>query len=255
MHRELAEAGLRYQKTGSGAVVFVGDIGVKASSVDRQASLSKLQARLGAYKSPPQSAPPRQRKLEPINSMPREWGEYNAARQAHYDAKTEDKLALDQRLADESLALSSAQRVERAELLRGRWRGRGVALNALRSAIAEVQATEGAALKEKHRVAREQHRLRFRPYPDFKDWQYSLGQPHPSSIADERDEPPTPRHIPGFRPAIRGREVHYTRAELPEGPDQPVSFVDKGERIKVHEWCREDPFWPPYNWPTKMGTH
>ena len=43
LHRELAEADLRYEKTGSGATVFVGDIGVKASSVDRQASLSKLQ--------------------------------------------------------------------------------------------------------------------------------------------------------------------------------------------------------------------
>lgn len=54
LHRELAAKGMRYEKTGSGATLFVGDVGVKASSADRDASLSKLQKRLGAYQPPPQ---------------------------------------------------------------------------------------------------------------------------------------------------------------------------------------------------------
>jgi hypothetical protein len=42
MHRKLAEVGLRFEKKGSGAVIFVGDIAVKASSVDRAFSMKKL---------------------------------------------------------------------------------------------------------------------------------------------------------------------------------------------------------------------
>lgn len=239
LHRELAEVGLRYEKTGSGAKVILGENEVKASSVDRQASLSKLQARLGAYEPPAQPAPVRSRKSEPIESMPREWEEYNAGRQAHYAAKTQDKEALDLRLADERQALSSAQRTQR-KLLDGDWQGRGDALNALRSAIAEEQATERAEMNARHRSEREQHRRNFPPYPDFKDWPHTLGRLHPPIIAGERDELPTPRRIPGFRSTIRDREVHYTRANLPEGPDQPVSFVDQGKRIRVDEWREED---------------
>lgn len=44
LHRELAAKGMRYEKTGSGATVFVGDVGVKASDVDRNASLPKSRS-------------------------------------------------------------------------------------------------------------------------------------------------------------------------------------------------------------------
>ena len=171
LHRKLAGAGLRYEKTGSGATVFVGDTGVKASSVDRQASLSKLQTRLGPYESPAQPDPIRVRRPEPIKPMPHEWDEYIANRKAHYAAKAAARLALDQRLADERSTLFKEQRERRTALLRGRWKGIGEALNALRSVLAAEQAAEKATLKDKHRAAREAHRRRFRSYPDFKLWQ------------------------------------------------------------------------------------
>ncbi|WP_069638512.1 TraI/MobA(P) family conjugative relaxase [Burkholderia sp. PAMC 26561] len=49
VHRELANNGMRYEKVGSGAVVFVGEIGVKASRTDRAASLLKMEKRLGKF--------------------------------------------------------------------------------------------------------------------------------------------------------------------------------------------------------------
>ena len=49
MHRKLAEAGLRFEKKGSGAVIFVGDIAVKASSVDRAFSMKKLCRKWGEF--------------------------------------------------------------------------------------------------------------------------------------------------------------------------------------------------------------
>ena len=42
LHEGLAEVGLRFEKKGSGALVWVGDVAVKASSVDRSFSMPKL---------------------------------------------------------------------------------------------------------------------------------------------------------------------------------------------------------------------
>ncbi|MDR1947254.1 MAG: relaxase/mobilization nuclease domain-containing protein [Desulfovibrio sp.] len=49
LHTKLAANGLRFTKKGSGAIIFVGDIAVKASSVDRAFSLKNLEKRLGAF--------------------------------------------------------------------------------------------------------------------------------------------------------------------------------------------------------------
>ena len=54
LHQKLANVGMRYERKGSGAMVYVGDIGVKSSDVYRPASLPKLQKKLGPYE-PPQS--------------------------------------------------------------------------------------------------------------------------------------------------------------------------------------------------------
>ena len=241
LHRDLAGVGMRYEKSGSGATVFVGDTGVKASSVDRQASLSKLQKRLGLYEPPAQPDRVTPRNAEPIKPMPREWDDYIAGRKAHYAAKAAAKRALEHRLAEEMRALSEQQRAQRAAVLRGRWRGLADEFNALRSVIAAEQAAEKAALKEKHRAAREQHRQAFRSYADFKLWQrIPFIQPDPAPIPGERDDPPAPRDIRAFKSMIRGREVYYTRKDIPEQPRQPVSFVDRGKRINVLEWRDED---------------
>ncbi len=52
LHARLAECGMRYERKGSGAVVHVGDVLVKASDISRAASLMALQKRLGAYEPP-----------------------------------------------------------------------------------------------------------------------------------------------------------------------------------------------------------
>ncbi len=49
LHEKLAGVGLRFEKKGSGAIIFVGDIAVKASSVDRAFSMGKLCKRLGDF--------------------------------------------------------------------------------------------------------------------------------------------------------------------------------------------------------------
>ena len=56
LHTRLAESGLRYEKVGSGARVVAGALEVKASVVSRDASLGRIEKRLGPYE--PAGAPP-----------------------------------------------------------------------------------------------------------------------------------------------------------------------------------------------------
>ena len=50
LHACLAQLGMRYERKGSGAVVVVNSIPVKASRVARQAALKQLEKRLGAFR-------------------------------------------------------------------------------------------------------------------------------------------------------------------------------------------------------------
>ena len=49
-HNLLSLNGMRYEKKGSGAVIVVGDVAVKASSVSKNLTLSKLEKQLGRFK-------------------------------------------------------------------------------------------------------------------------------------------------------------------------------------------------------------
>ena len=250
LHRELAAKGMRYEKTGSGATLFVGDVGVKASSADRDASLSKLQKRLGAYQPPPQRQQVAQREPEPIKPDVPGWKDYITGRKAHYAEKNAAKLAQDKRQEQERKQIAEQQKARRDELMHGNWKGKGEVLNAMRSVIAAEQAAEKAALKEKHQKQREQHRQQFRPYPDLEQWQRMQKSPElaeqwrhrasePQRIEGASGEPPTPRDIRAYQPEIVGQQVHYSRKEE-AGAGGGVSFVDKGKSIDIHDWRNRD---------------
>ncbi|MGE4418004.1 MAG: TraI/MobA(P) family conjugative relaxase, partial [Marinobacterium sp.] len=195
LHRELAAKGMRYEKTGSGATVFVGDVGVKASDVDRNASLAKMQKRLGEYQPAPERQQVAQREPEPIKPDVPGWKDYITGRKAHYAEKNAAKLALDKRQEQERKALQAQQKARRAELMRGNWKGKGEVLNAMRSVIAAEQAAEKAALKEKHQKERAQWRQQFRPYPDLEQWQRM--QKSPELAEQWRHRASEPQRIEG----------------------------------------------------------
>ena len=90
LHQQLAEKGLRFEKKGSGAIIFVGEIAVKASSVDRAFGMSKLCKRLGDFvpalaaktedkiDTPPAPLPP-----EPVSAVNLdEWRQYQEEKSA-----------------------------------------------------------------------------------------------------------------------------------------------------------------------------
>ena len=93
MHRKLAEAGLRFEKKGSGAVIFVGDIAVKASSVDRAFSMKKLCRKWGEftegnYTEEKEALPP-----EPVSSVNlEEWKLYQQEFEEEQEARNDEAI-------------------------------------------------------------------------------------------------------------------------------------------------------------------
>lgn len=85
LHQQLAEKGLRFEKKGSGALIFVGEIAVKASSVDRDFGMSKLCKRLGEFIPAPSAeeadTPPPPLSPEPVSAINiEEWRQYQQER-------------------------------------------------------------------------------------------------------------------------------------------------------------------------------
>ena len=79
LHEKLAGAGLRFEKKGSGAILFVGDIAVKASSIDRAFSMGKLCKKLGEFVPGNYPGAPVKMAPEPVSSVNlEEWKEYQA---------------------------------------------------------------------------------------------------------------------------------------------------------------------------------
>jgi len=244
LHQGFAAAGMRYEKTGSGATIFIGQVGVKASSADRSASLAQLQKRFGPHEPPGIAHRVAERKPEPLQQRTPGWETYIAGRKAHAAAREAATVELRQRHQAERKRLLAEQRVRREEVLGGNWRGRGDLRNALQSVLAAEQAAAKACLAE--RQARERHALRqcFRPYPDLEQWHHKRENPHlaeqwryrahePQGMEGEGDDVPRRRDIRDYTAIMQGREVFYSRmaAAFPD-----VAFIDRGRRIDIVDW-------------------
>lgn len=242
-HRSMAQAGLRYERKGSGALIWVGDQPVKASAAARGASLSKLQKRLGPFEPNDQESPnvyisheaaephlgrigeltgyglrnlsechlahhngrpvagvlsldartyrsgyeglrrpPRSKESnltgvsdrapEPVAPhASRGWNEYRAEKDNFF---TERKRAQERTKIEHQsrrVELRNRHRVERNEIFRGSWKGRGIILNALRSVTAAQQASELAALKDREHEERAALRANYgTSFPDYETW-------------------------------------------------------------------------------------
>ena len=57
VHQQLGQVGIRYERGGGGAVLFVGDVAVKASVVERAARFASLQKKLGPFEPQNQEKP------------------------------------------------------------------------------------------------------------------------------------------------------------------------------------------------------
>jgi hypothetical protein len=110
LHEGLRKVGLRFEKKGSGAIVFVGDIAVKASSVDRNFGLSKLCKRLGDFESGDYAPEMKTPESEPLSSVAlEEWREHQALRAQEAEKRREQQ----KRIAAAMLMARAGQRERR----------------------------------------------------------------------------------------------------------------------------------------------
>ena len=242
LHSGLEQLGMKFEKKGSGAVIWVGDVPVKASSVDRSASMSTLIKRLGAYEAAPANATlPRPLAPMPAKDNQSGWADYRRERQAHQVARDADKLALSNLVSSQRAALFSRHKSARETLWSSRkWKGQGGGLNAARSLLAAEHAAEKADLKDQHQRSRELGRHEFGTFPSYEDWLRAQGN-HAAAeayrhsrqenlISSDKPSSAPARlvDIRAFRGAARGSEVYYTQ----EGY-RSASFVDRGHHIAI----------------------
>lgn len=177
LHRELAAIGIEYRRKGSGGVLVVGEIVVKASSAGRGCSLPLLSKRLGAFEPASPTAEVRTRMPEPTAPTATRRA-YVAARHAHLDRKRDDEQALKRRHAAERAALAEAQRLERSSRYASEsWKGRGRERNEIAHLVATEHAAMRRALLDRHAADRAALRDRYPPWPRYSDWASALRGP------------------------------------------------------------------------------
>jgi hypothetical protein len=244
LHKGLAEKGMRFEKKGSGALLWVGDQPVKASTAGRDCSMAALQKRLGDFVPGPSVEPPQPRG-QPIEPAAPGVRHYIEERQRHYQQRHAERIRTVDRQREEWQRLAAHHRSERRELLGGSWRGKRDVLNVARSLLAARQAQDKAALRGRQRLERLQLPQDKGRFPSYEEWlarsnrdlanRWRHRERRPPSIEGPTFEQPAPRDIRAFSAVVDGWKVHYHLT----GTRGPPAFTDRGQRIDIHDRRRE----------------
>lgn len=233
LHRELAAIGIEYRRKGSGGVLVVGEIVVKASSAGRGCSLPLLSKRLGAFEPSSPTAEVRTRMPEPVAPTATRRA-YVAARHAHLDRKRDDEQALKRRHAAERAALAEAQRLERSSRYSSEsWKGRGRERNEIAHLVATEHAAVRQALLDRHAADRAALRDRYPPWPRYSDWASALRGPVIKSARPAEDVRPDAAEPERRDPAERSPAL--TIATHQPGRPPPAASATDITSLPAHE--------------------
>jgi ribosomal protein S30 len=255
VHEGLAQVDMRYERKGSGAMLWVADQPLKASCIGREFSRIRMEERLGEFQpdSRGNSIPLQPRTAEPLRpDMPANWAEYRKTLVAN--RKQKEAAQVQQRMDHRaSREMQSAEfRKERSALYQGgKWSGN--ALNVARSLLAADHAKRKAELMERQKRERDSLRMRFGRRKTFEQflveqgepqlaeqWRYRDSETPCTAILGDSDEIPRKRDIRDFTAQVRQSahsqlaEIHYSSLTDPSR----VSFTDRGKRIDV--WQAQD---------------
>jgi hypothetical protein len=248
MQEGLAREGIRFERKGSGAVLWIGDEPVKASSAGRDCSMAALEKRFGelTLNLEPKVPEAPVRTPEPVERDSARWGTYAEERTRHYEERAASRERLRDIQRDEWRRMADRQRRERDDIFKGSWSGRGDLLNATRSQLAARQAQEKAELRdqqklERVRLLREQER-----FPGFKDWlaqrspdlaqQWRYRERQPPTLEGPTFERPVPHDIRAFEAVADGGIVQYRLA----GDRGSPAFTDRGKVIDIRDCHRRE---------------
>lgn len=171
LHAELGKEGCRYEKKGSGAVLFVGKVPVKVSSISQQLSHKKLEKRLGSFVEMPEVFV-RKIKEEPLIKND-ESEQYLEDRRLFFMRKQATRKKLEETFLIEKETLKKRQRKEREELYNSlpSWKGKGTILNALRLELAKEHDNEWEFFAESKRDRRKVLFTKDKDrWPSFAEW-------------------------------------------------------------------------------------
>lgn len=241
---ELQQLGMRYEYKGSGAIIWVGEVAIKASNVDRQATRAAMDGRLGPMPASfPKGKPAATRKPTALHENQLGWTTYRAGREESNSAKRHAFAELRARQKSEWSEVLEQNKRERTILTELNWRKQGHALNALRSVTAAEQASARAAMTERHAEERRNLRNQHPPWPRYEDWlrnggrtdaadSYRHGGAASVSVTGLGDHSAlaTARDIRDYQAIIRGGFVHYL---LREDKGAGAAFVDHGRKVDI----------------------
>ena len=236
LHAGLKQVGLSFEKKGSGAIIWVGEHAVKASSVDRAFSMGKLCKRLGEFVAgdyediPPSPAP------EPLYPALRPaWEMYRNAVKAERAAKNE----LEEKAKDEVKRLKAQQARERREKL-ARIAKYGVPfLNIGRHCLKLEHVEQLRELRDKLKAAFPSRRVK-----RFSDWLKTQGQPFHALHAVTYEATDKARHTPApispevaslpqaklfmeYAKAVNAKRYRVTAIEMGANGEKKVMILDK----------------------------
>ncbi len=188
LHACLKQAGLRFEKKGSGAIIWVGQQAVKASSVDRAFSMGKLCKRLGDYVAGDYEDVALSPGSEPLYPALRPaWEMYRSALKAEREAKKE----FEGNARDAVKRLKEQQAKERREKL-ARLAKYGVAfLNIGRHCLKLEHVQQLRELRASLRAT-----LPARSVKRFSDWLKTQGRPFNPLYAVTHEDTGRARHPP-----------------------------------------------------------
>jgi hypothetical protein len=260
LHDLVRTNGMRYEKKGSGAVIHVGDIAVKASSVSRNLSLNKLEKSLGTYQPSPDNLAIDSQKAAKISEAKplgksnnnADWKAYITERKGYYRDKKllRERLSMTQR--EEKKEMRVRQSAERTELFSS-LKGKGFSRAQIakhRSILASKHAYESAVLKESQKLERGRLQKHHPAYVSYEQWlrEHSrayeadawrhrkdsgfiqMEPPNAGNSESVITEPNGPKGLPGFIMAVTKQGLRYCR----EPEQKEASFIDYGRVIRVY---------------------
>jgi hypothetical protein len=273
LHVLMASNGMRYEKKGSGAVIHVGDIVVKASSVSRGLSFKNLEKTLGEYrlltdygqayapilaegdkiaKSAEIAKPEKISEPKPLdksNDNPG-WRAYIAERKSYYKDRKQLREGLSMSQREEKNSLKGCQAKERAALFAS-LKGEGFSRSYIakqRSILASKHAYESAVLKESQALARKEMQNRNDTYSSYERWLREHGNPaeadawrHRNDSAFLQLEPPDADSLESEKAepkGLAGFSMAVTKQGLRyyrESEPREASFIDTGRLIRVYK--------------------
>jgi len=229
LHEGLKNCGLRFEKKGSGAIIWVGDTAVKASSVDRSFSMGKLVKKLGEFVAGNYE--------EEVKIGPEPLDKTTVKDLKIYQATTEEldrqRRELGEQNNREKAELLARQKTERREKLRNLLAKYGQAVFYLGAYFLKIQ----------HREEREKfyETLRDRTpsfaRPTFRAWLLNRGKvlALPEAREENRHSPPPAEQKTGpqelaflkYSEAVNAERYRVTVIRMGEDGSRQVFILDK----------------------------